>query len=131
MRWGAWCGWLRKPLKKPLVRPHKRPRILEPQSVPPQSIRTADAKAQDEIRKSSAEGRAQIQKIVKDQKGQLEAYSRRTSEQGDVLLGDAQKLLVKANAMAASQLQAEERIRQEFDGFKDTIIGLVSKSLGK
>jgi len=95
------------------------------------SIRTADAKAQDEIRKLIAEGRAQVQKIVKDQKGQLEAYSRRTSEQGDVLLEDAQKLLVKANAMAASQLQAEERIRQEFDSFKQTIIDLVSKTLSK
>jgi hypothetical protein len=95
------------------------------------AIRTADTKAQEEIRKLSSEGKAQLQRIIKEQKGQLEAYSRRTSEQGDVLLGDAQKLLVKANAMAASQLQAEERIRQEFDGFKDTILGLVSKTLGK
>ena len=95
------------------------------------NIRAVDAKAQDEIRKLIAEGRAQVQKVVKDQGEHIEAYSWRISEQGDALLDDVQKLLLKANAMAASQLQAEERIRQEFDNFKDTVIGFVSKTLGK
>ena len=95
------------------------------------SVRAANAKGQAELQTLTAGGRAQIQKTIKDQEERLEAYSRRISEQGDVLLDDVQKLLLKANAMAASQLQAEERIRQEFDNFKDTVIGFVSKTLGK
>jgi hypothetical protein len=95
------------------------------------AIRTADTNAQKDIRKLSAEGRAQLQRVIKDQKEVLESFSRRTSQQGDVLLGDAQKLLAKANAMAANQLQAEENLRREVESFKDTIIGLVSKILGK